>query len=91
MNQTIDGSRQMLVGGDTIPLEDGKIEMPSAQAKTTNIVVEEIEQGNSLNITLSDARADEILSDEQVEILKANRASRVTEKAIARLDGENQI
>ena len=90
MNHTTEDSREFaeLVGGDTIPLEDGTIEMPPEQAKNTAKIVEDIEQGDYMIISVGYCKAEDLLSKMQIEKLKANRAARVTEKAKARNDSQ---
>ena len=84
MNQTTEDSRQILFGGDTIVLEDGRLEMPPEQAKNTSTVVKNIEEGNFITIQVGNCKAEDILSKEQMAILKTNRESRKTRQALSR-------
>lgn len=88
MNQTIEDSKKMavLVGGHTIVLEATTIEMPPEHAKRTESVLDSIEVGEFQEIKLADCKAKDILSKDQInKQLKEYRATRKTEKALARL------
>ena len=74
----------IVVGGETVALENGKIEMPPEQAKNTQEILNNIEKGNFQEIKVGNCRAEEILSKKQLEILKANRKERRTKKALER-------
>ena len=54
MNRTTEGSkaRAIIVGGDTIALEDGRIEMPPEQAKISEKVLDNIIIGNFQEIKM---------------------------------------
>ena len=86
MNQTIEDSKKMvvLVGGDTIVLEDGKLEMPPEQAKNAKEVGNNIEIGNFQEIKVGNCKAEDILSKEQIAILMKNRKARKTQRVYAR-------
>lgn len=87
MNQTIEDSKAIgiMVGGNTIPSEDGKIEMPPEQAKNTKNIAENIEIGNVQVISVGNTTLHDMnFSKEQIETLKANREARKTAKALAR-------
>lgn len=87
MNQTIEGSKEMAVpvGGDTIVLDIAKIEMPPEHAKSMESVLDSIEVGDFQVIKMGDCTEKDVLSKDQINLLKKNRASRKTEKALARL------
>lgn len=80
MNRTTEGSKQkaILVGGDTIPLENGKIQIPPEQAKTNEEVIANIEMGNFKEISTGNCKAEDVLTPEQIKILKHNRKQRKT-------------
>ena len=86
MNRTTEGSkaRAIIVGGDTIALEDGRIEMPPEQAKSSEIVLDSIIIGNFQEIKIENCKAEDILSKEQIIELQKCRAERKTEKALKR-------
>ena len=86
MNRTTEDSkiRAIMVGGDTIALEDGKIEMPPEQAKSSEIVLDNIIIGNFQEIKMENAKAEDILSKKQIAELQKYRAERKTEKALKR-------
>lgn len=86
MNRTTEDSkiRAIMVGGDTIALEDGKIEMPPEQAKSSEKVLDNIIIGNFQEIKMEKARAEDILSKEQIIELQKYREDRKTEKALKR-------
>lgn len=87
MNQTIEGSKKMavLVGGDTIVLDVATIEMPPEHARSMESVLDSIEVGDFQVIKMGDCKEKDVLSKEQITLLKKNRAARKTEKALARL------
>ena len=86
MNRTTEDSkiRAIMVGGDTIALEDGKIEMPPEQAKSSEIVLDNIIIGNFQEIKMENAKAEDILSKKQIAELQKYRAERKTQKALKR-------
>lgn len=86
MNRTTEDSkiRAIMVGGDTIALEDGKIEMPPEQAKSSEIVLDNIIIGNFQEIKMEKAKAEDILSKKQIIELQKYREERKTEKALKR-------
>lgn len=86
MNRTTEDSkiRAIMVGGDTIALEDGKIEMPPEQAKSSEIVLDNIIMGNFQEIKMENAKAEDILSKQQIIELQKYREERKTEKALKR-------
>lgn len=91
MNRTIEDSKlAIVVGGDTIVHEDGKLEMPPEQAKNTKIIIKEIEDGNCITIPVGNCKAEDILSKKQIEELKDNREERKTEKAILRKNSKQR-
>lgn len=86
MNRTTEDSkiRAIMVGGDTIALEDGKIEMPPEQAKSSEIVLDNIIMGNFQEIKMENAKAEDILSKKQIIELQKYRDERKTQKALER-------
>ena len=74
MNQTTEDSngRVIIVGGDTIPQEDGRIEIPPEQAKNFTPVLENIELDN-MTISMSDCKAEDVLTPEQIEEFEAGK------------------
>lgn len=87
MNRTTEDSRelQVLVGGDTVALEDGTIQMPPEQAKNSEEVLDNIIRGIFQEIKVENGRAEDILSKNKIIDLQKYRAERKTEKAIRRL------
>lgn len=86
MNRTTEGSEKaIMIGGDTIALKNGKIEMPPEQAKSTKEVLNNIIVGNFQEIKMEDGRAEDILSKKQIAELQKYRAERKTKKAQERL------
>lgn len=90
MNRTTEGSNKniILVGGETYALEDGTIEIPPEQAKTTKAVIENIKLGDFMEIHAGNCRAEDILSKQDIEVLKQNREERKTRKAVERKQEE---
>ena len=87
MNRTTEGSiqkRAMLVGGETIPLENGEIEMPPENAKKAEEIIKNIEQGNFMTITVENCNAKDVLSKEDIAKLEQNRKARRTRSALRR-------
>lgn len=87
MNRTTEGSKSLatLVGGDTVALEDGKIEMPPEQAKNAEEVLNYIIAGMFQEIKVGNCKAQDMkFSEEQMAQLKANREERKTSIALAR-------
>lgn len=86
MNRTTEGSKKaIMIGGDTIALKNGKIEMPPEHAKSTKEVLNNIIVGNFQEIKMEDGRAEDILSKKQIAELQKYRAERKTKKAQERL------
>ena len=87
MNQTTEGSKkwQVIAGGQTIPLEDGKIDMPPKNADRSDEVVDNIIIGNFQEIKVGTCRGTDILSNAQIIELKKYREERKTKKALERL------
>lgn len=92
MNRTTEDSkaRAIIVGGDTIALEDGKIEMPPEQAKSSEKVLDSIIIGNFQEIKMENAKAEEILSKKQIIELQKYREERKTKKALERLSANQR-
>ncbi len=90
MNRTIAGSNKkaILVGGDTYTLEDGRIEIPPEQAKTTKNILENIEQGNFMTISVGNCKAEDVLSKSDIAKLQKNRKERKTRNALKRKEQE---
>ena len=86
MNQTTADSRkwQVIVGGDTVSLEDGTIQMPPEQAKSTEVILNNIIIGNFQEIKMENCKAEQVLSKAKIVDLEKYRAERKTEKALAR-------
>lgn len=86
MNQTIEDSGKMaiLVGGHTIVLDVATIEMPPEHAKSTESVLDSIEVGDVQEIKMGSCNERDVLSKDQISILKQNRAARKTRKALER-------
>lgn len=88
MNRTIDDSRelQILVGGDTIALEDGIIKMPPEQAKETKQVIDNLIIGAIQEIKVEeDKNIEQKLTKAQIIVLKEYRENRKTKLALERL------
>lgn len=86
MNRTTEGSNQniILVGGETFALENGKIEMPPEQAKTTKSIISHIKQGNFMTISVGNCKAEDVLSPKDVAKLQKIRSARKTRSALKR-------
>lgn len=87
MNQTTADSKKIaiLVGGDTIVLEDGKLEMPPEQAKNAKEVLNSIFEGLFQEIKVGDCNVQDMnFSKEQRKQLELNREQRKTKKALLR-------
>lgn len=86
MNHTTEDSKQnaILVGGETYALENGKIEMPPEHAKTTKTIIENIEQGNFMTISIGKCKAEDILSKKDIAKLLKVRNARKTRSALNR-------
>ena len=87
MNRTTEDSRklQTLVGGETIPQEDGKIEMPPENSKNVEEILNYIIAGMFQDIKTGNCTAQDMnFSKEQMEQLKENRKERKTQKALQR-------
>ena len=87
MNQTTEGSKkwQVFAGGQTIPLESGKINIPPKKADRADEVVDNIIIGNFQEIKMQNCRVEDILSNKQIVQLKKYREERKTKKALERL------
>lgn len=87
MNRTTEDSKRMatLVGGETIPQKDGKIEMPPENAKNAEEVLNHIIAGMFQEIKVGNCKAQDMnFSKEQMAQLQANREERKTSKALQR-------
>lgn len=85
MNSTIDESKEYIVGGVTIPLpnKDKILEMPEEEAKDFEEIVEDTVIGQQLQeIKVGNARAEDILSKEQIKELKETRKKRKTKARV---------
>ena len=87
MNRTIEGSKkwQVFAGGQTIPFESGKIEIPPKKADRADEVVDNIIIGNFQEIKMENGRAEDILSKKNIIELQKYREARKTKKALERL------
>ena len=93
MNPTIEDSKEFIeiVGGDTIVLEDGRLEMPPEQAKRMGQeMINAIRDGIYSSIKVEKALAENDLTKEQVATLVQLRNRRKTEKSIARRISKSQ-
>lgn len=92
MNRTTEDSKkwQVFAGGQTIPLENGKIEIPPKKADRADEVVDNILNDGFTIIRLGICKAEDILSKKQIEELKVIRKERKTEKALQRREKMEQ-
>lgn len=79
MNQTTEDSnkRAIIVGGDTVALEDGTIKIPPEQAKDFTPIFENVEKGNVVEFSVNGDFSLKNLSTEQLkEFLEQKRKGR---------------